>query len=203
MLNLLWAGMILVGMVWGVTHGRLEALGQAILSSGTEAVELSISMLGIMCIWSGVMEVAKKGGLITQLTRLLKPFVKWIFPTLPPDHPVMEHITLNMAANMLGLGWASTPSGLAAMKELAVLNNYSTSASNAMCDFLILNISSLQLIPVSVIAYRAQYGAVNPADITGPALVSTAASTGAAILLIRLKSRARRWGNIPHERGHS
>jgi spore maturation protein A len=186
MLNYLWAGMILIGMVWGAANGRIGAIGTAILTSGTDAVELVISMLGIMCIWSGIMEVAQQGGLISKLTRLLTPLLRFLFPELPKDHPATAHIALNIAANILGLGWASTPSGLAAMKELAALNHYSSTASDAMCNFLILNISSLQLIPVSVIAYRAQYGAANPADITGPAIIATSASTAAAILFCKI-----------------
>lgn len=203
MLNLLWTAMIFIGMFWGVSHGKIHELSQAILTSGQEAVELCISMLGIMCIWTGIMEVAKKGGLIAQLTRLLSPLVRFIFPEIPGDHPAADHISLNITANLLGLGWASTPSGLAAMKELAALNNYQPLASNAMCNFLILNISSLQLIPVNVIAYRSQYGAANPADIIGPALIATGVSTLAAVLFIKLQGCAHRWHNTPHGGVHS
>lgn len=203
MLNMLWAAMIFIGMIWGVTHGKIHELSQAILTSGQAAVELCISMLGIMCIWTGIMEVAKKGGLISQLTHLLSPFVRFVFPGIPGDHPAADHISLNITANLLGLGWASTPSGLAAMKELAALNRYQPTASNAMCNFLILNISSLQLIPVTVIAYRSQYGAANPADIIGPALVATGVSTLAAILFIKLHCRVHRWHNTPHDDAHS
>ncbi len=203
MLNILWAAMIFIGIIWGVIQGRIPELGQAVLTSGQEAAELCISMLGIMCIWTGVMEVAKKGGLITQLTHILSPFVSFIFPEIPRNHPAADHISLNIAANLLGLGWASTPSGLAAMKELAALNKYSPCASNAMCDFLILNISSLQLIPVTIIAYRSQYEAANPADIIGPGLIATGVSTLAAIVFIKLIRLFHRWGSIPHDCGHS
>lgn len=203
MLNMLWAAMIFIGMSWGMAHGKIYELGQAILTSGQAAVELCISMLGIMCIWTGIMEVAKKGGLITQLTRLLSPFVRFMFPEVPKNHPAADHISLNITANLLGLGWASTPSGLAAMKELAALNNYQPVASSAMCNFLILNISSLQLIPVTVIAYRSQYGAANPADIIGPALIATGVSTLAAILFIKLHCRVHQWHNTPHGGVHS
>lgn len=203
MLNLLWMGMILIGMVWGTAHGRIHELSEAILTSGQEAVELCISMLGIMCIWTGIMEVAKKGGLIAQLTRLLSPFVRFIFPEIPKGHPAADHISLNITANLLGLGWASTPSGLAAMRALAELNHYQPAASDAMCNFLILNISSLQLIPVTVIAYRSQYGAENPADIIGPALIATGASTLAAVLFIKLICRVHQWRSTPHGGAHS
>lgn len=191
MLNSLWAGMILIGMVWGAVNGQIDAIGTAILTSGTDAVELSISMLGIMCIWSGIMEIAQQSGLIRKLTQLLTPLIHFLFPEIPKDHPAAAHISLNITANILGLGWASTPSGLAAMKDLAALNNYSPIASNAMCNFLILNISSLQLIPVSVIAYRSQYGAANPADIIGPAIAATGVSTMSAMIFCYIMCRTK------------
>ncbi len=202
MLNILWVAFIFVGMVYGTITGHISDINDAILSSGESAVSLCISMLGILCIWSGVMEIAKKGGLITQLTHLMSPFVNFLFPEIPKNHPARDHISLNIIANILGLGWASTPSGLAAMKELAKLNNYSPYASSAMCNFLILNISSLQLIPVTIISYRSSYGAASPADIVAPAILATSASSLAAVIFIKLMS-CRLWERIPRARERS
>ena len=202
MLNTLWVAFIFIGMVYGAITGHISDINDAILSSGESAVSLCISMLGILCIWSGVMEIAKKGGLITQLTHLMSPFVNFLFPEIPKNHPARDHISLNIIANILGLGWASTPSGLAAMKELAVLNNYSPYASSAMCNFLILNISSLQLIPVTIISYRSSYGAASPAGIVAPAIIATSASSLAAVVFIKLMS-CRLWKRIPRARERS
>lgn len=203
MLNYLWTGMIVIGIIWGSLTGNLEAVSSAILDSAGSAVTLCITMLGIICMWTGLMEVAKRGGLIAQLTRLISPFVQFLFPEIPKGHPAAEHISMNITANLLGLGWASTPSGLNAMKELAKLNHYQLKASNAMCNFLILNISSLQLIPVSIIAYRSQYGAANPSSIIGPALLATFVSSLAAIIFIKLIPLFQKESDTQHGREHS
>lgn len=202
MLNILWVAFIFIGMVYGTVNGQIGEVSDAILESGEKAVSLCISMLGILCIWSGIMEIAKKGGLIAQLTRLMSPLVRFLFPDIPKNHPVTDNISLNIIANILGLGWASTPSGLAAMRDLAELNDYSARASDAMCNFLILNISSLQLIPITVISYRSSYGAASPSDIVFPAILATFASTLAGVLFIKLVS-CRRWGHRLHAHEHS
>jgi spore maturation protein A len=134
-------------------------------------------MLGIMAMWTGIMQIAKKSGLVASFTKALRPFLRILYPSIPKDHVVNEYIASNMIANILGLGWAATPMGLMAMKELKKLNHDSEVASCDMCTLLIINISSLQLIPVNVIAYRSQYGSVNPAEILGAGLVATLCST--------------------------
>lgn len=199
MLNHLWGYLILLGIGFGVTTGQVEALSNAAIDSAGEAVTLSITMLGIMSMWMGLIEIAKRAGLLDSMTRGLHPILHFLFPRIPEDHPANEYIAANIIANMLGLGWAATPMGLKAMKELAALERKRlhtdetgkqlTKASDEMCTFLIINISSLQLIPVSVIAYRTQYGAVNPASIVLPGLIATAASTLAAILFCRIMCR--------------
>lgn len=201
MLNYLWGFMILIGLGYGITTGEVEALSNAALDSATEAVTLAITMLGIMAMWTGLMEVARVSGLMDKMTHLMTPLLRFLFPRIPKEHKANEYITANMIANLLGLGWAATPMGLKAMKELATLEreriaakdpNLSADeislkkASDEMCTFLVINISSLQLIPVSVIAYRAQYGAVNPASIVLPGLIATIISTLAAILFCRI-----------------
>lgn len=201
MLNLLWGFMILIGLGYGITTGEIEALSNAALDSAGEAVTLSITMLGIMAMWTGLMEVAKQAGIMDKLTYAMTPVLHFLFPRIPKKHKANEYITANIIANLLGLGWAATPMGLKAMKELASLERERLAAkafkaspdtiqlkkaSDEMCTFLVINISSLQLIPVSIIAYRAQYGSVNPAAIVLPGLIATTVSTAVAILFCRI-----------------
>lgn len=189
MLNSLWAGMILIGIIFAAFTGRMPEITDAALDSSKEAVTLCITMIGVMAFWMGLMEIASKAGMIEKGAKMLKPFVRFLFPEVPEGHKAGEHITTNIIANFLGLGWAATPAGLKAMEELGKLNHGSPVASNAMCNFLILNISSLQLIPVNVIAFRSQYGSVNPTAIVGAGIVATAISTGTAIIFCKIMDR--------------
>ena len=189
MLNSLWAGMILIGIIFAAFTGRIPEITDAALDSSKEAVTLCITMIGVMAFWMGLMEIASKAGMIEKGAKMLKPFVRFLFPEVPEGHKAGEHITTNIIANFLGLGWAATPAGLKAMEELGKLNHGSPVASNTMCNFLILNISSLQLIPVNVIAFRSQYGSVNPTAIVGAGIVATAISTGTAIVFCKIMDR--------------
>lgn len=189
MLNSLWAGMILIGIIFAAFTGRIPEITDAALDSSKEAVTLCITMIGVMAFWMGLMEIASKAGMIEKGAKMLKPFVRFLFPEVPEGHKAGEHITTNIIANFLGLGWAATPAGLKAIEELGKLNHGSPVASNAMCNFLILNISSLQLIPVNVIAFRSQYGSVNPTAIVGAGIVATAISTGTAIVFCKIMDR--------------
>lgn len=221
-MNFLWGGMILVGILYGAAAGNLQEVTDAAISSSKEAVTLCIAMAGIMSFWVGLMEIAKESGMIEGLTRKLGSFLRFLFPGVPENHPAREHIAVNIIANVLGLGWAATPAGLKAMEALAELEEERRKgkgseeilkiqpedkrqkrkkqrggmplgiASNEMCTFLILNISSLQLIPVNVIAYRAQYGSANPTAIVGPGIVATAVSTAVAAAFCKVMDRRRR-----------
>lgn len=194
MLNFLWGAMLLIGIVYGAATGRMNEVTDAALSSAKEAVSLCITMAGIVAMWVGIMEIAKSSGLVERLTRKMRPLLGFLFPDVPGEHRAMEFISANMIANFLGLGWAATPFGLKAMEELAKLEKQRKSvspgtASNAMCTCLILNISSLQLIPVNIIAYRSQYGSVNPTAIVGPGIVATAVSTVVAVIFCKVMER--------------
>jgi len=190
MLNYIWGGMILVAVVYGSFTGKVAEVGNAALDSSKEAVELCISMFGIMALWTGVMKIAEASGLTRKFIRLVRPLLRFLFPDVPEDSKANDYIASNMMANILGLGWAATPFGLKAMEELQKLNlargGKKEVASRSMCAFLIINISSLQLIPVNIIAYRGQYGAVKPAEIVGPAIVATAVSTLAAVVFVKI-----------------
>ena len=201
MLNYLWAGMILAGIIFGAFNGKMQDITNAALDSSKEAVTLCITMIGVMAFWTGIMEIASCAGIIQAASRKMRPLLRFLFPNLPEVHKAGEHISTNFIANFLGLGWAATPAGLKAMEELGKLeeerrNNKISNlgrkrgvASNEMCTFLIINISSLQLIPVNVIAYRSQYGSVNPAGIIGAGIAATAVSTGVAVIFCKLMDR--------------
>ena len=197
MLNYLWAGMILTGVIFAAFSGTMPDITNAALDSAKEAITLCITMMGVMSLWMGLMEIAAKSGIIRSASRRIRQLIHFLFPRLPHGHPAEEAITTNMIANILGLGWAATPAGLKAMEELSNLEQERRDrrlpaqkqgvASNEMCTFLILNISSLQLIPVNVIAYRSQYGSVNPAAIVGAAIIATTISTLAGILYCKCR----------------
>ena len=205
--------MIIIGIVYGAFTGRMAELSNAAIESAKDAVSLCITMLGIVSLWVGLIEIAKSCGLIEKLTKMLEPFIHFLFPKIPRGHKSLEYISLNTIANILGLGWAATPAGLKAMEELANLEKerrnpeYITdlnrtsgleevsqkqknrSASDEMCIFLILNISSLQLIPVNIIAYRSQYGSADPAVIIAPAILATLISTMAGVVYCKIKEK--------------
>lgn len=265
MLNYFWAVMIMIGVVYGALTGAIGAVGDAAFSSAGEAIELCFTMCGVMAFWVGLMKVAERAGIVAGLTKVIRPFVHFMFPDIPKGHKAEQSISMNIIANVLGLGWAATPAGLQAMKELAELETergnleyitddisdgkmrhsdhkkdhvdaghikecqtarkgsltkdhkgepttytkeYQTArkgslikdyggtmtarrkertASKEMCDFLILNISSLQLIPVTMIAYRTQYGSEDPTAIIAPAIIATFISTVAAVIFCKIK----------------
>lgn len=193
MLNYLWGGMILVAVVYGAVTGNIKEVGNAALDSSKDAVELCITMLGVMALWTGMMKIAEVSGLTKKFLRLARPVLRFLFPDIPAESKANDYIASNMLANLLGLGWAATPFGLKAMEELQKIHMAQGGkkgvASRAMCTFLIINISSLQLIPVNIIAYRSQYGSVNPAEIVGPAMIATLASTLAAVVFVKVTGR--------------
>ena len=184
MLNYLWGFMLLTGILWGAANNSLDAVTQGLLDSAGEAVKLCITMAGVMSFWCGILEVGNRSGLIEWLADKMEPILTFLFPDLGKDHPARLPISVNMAANMLGLGMAATPAGLEAMKLMQ--EGKQSKATNAMCTFLIINISSLQLVPVTMIAYRSQYGSSDPTAVLGPALIATGCSTLAAVIFCKL-----------------
>ena len=211
MMNYIWGGMLIIGIIFGVVTGNMQAVTDAVLQSSKEAVTLGISMFGIVAFWTGLMEVAGEAGVIAGLTRLIAPFMRFLFPQIPKGHRAWDSLSANFVANILGLGWAATPAGLRAMSDLEELerargnnefvvtaasgslgslqNCEARAASNEMCTFLVMNISSLQLIPVNIIAYRSQYGSANPAAVIAPAIVATFFSTVVAVVYCKVIGR--------------
>ena len=192
-MNYIWGGMIVIGVIFGALHGGFGQITEAAVDSAKEAVNLAIAMAGVVAMWTGLMEIAQETGLLAACTKRLRPLLKFLFPGLPQESRANELIATNFIANIFGLGWAATPAGLEAMQELQLLSGEKKGvASREMCTFLVLNISSLQLIPVNMIAYRSQYGSVNPAAIVGPGIVATFVSTLTAMILCKVVCGKRR-----------
>ncbi len=169
---------------------RMKAVtNDGIIAYAKTAVELAIGLIGIMALWLGIMKIAEQAGLVASLARLLKPLTRVLFPDVPAEHPAMGAMIMNMAANMLGLANAATPLGLKAMEELNKLNPRAGTASDAMCTFLVINTSNLQIIPATVIALRAASGSSNPAEILGPVVLTTFITVTFGIVVAKLLAR--------------
>ena len=185
MLNYLWGCMILIGVVYAALTGNIDSVTSGALDGAKDAVSLCITMLGVMAFWCGLMEIAEKSGLIDKCKCGVAPLISWLFPNVPRQSRAFSYITTNMISNFLGLGWAATPAGIRAMQELSELNGHNSVASCDMCTFLVINISSIQLIPVNIIAYRSQYGSANPTLILFPSIIATTCSTFVAVIFCR------------------
>lgn len=186
MINYIWCGMIIIGIIVGTLTGNIEAVSTAAIEWAETAVELSLGLIGVMALWLGLMKIAEEAGIVRGMGLLVKPIMVRLFPEVPADHPAMGSIVANMAANFFGLGNAATPLGIKAMQELQDLNENKEEASNAMVMFLAINTSSVTLISSSTIAYRSAAGAANPADIIAPTIVATVVSTTVAIVACKL-----------------
>lgn len=187
MLNWIWLGLVLLSVILGGLSGQLEPVTKAAFEACEKAVMgLALPMVGIFALWLGIMRLAEKSGLIEILARALRPLMRFLFPEVPADHPAMGAMVMNMAANMLGLGNASTPLGLRAMQHLERLNPHPGTATNAMCTFLAINTSSIQLIPATAVAILAAAGAANPTSIIGTAFFATLCSTVVGITAVKV-----------------
>lgn len=189
MLNLIWVTMVVVGLLVGIATGRHEAMVDAVLNSAKNSAAMIIGLIGIYVFWMGILNIAKDSGVVDALAQKMRKWLKFLFPDVPSKSEAAGYISLNLVANMLGMGNAATPFGLSAMRELDKLNGYKKVASNAMCMFLVINASSIQILPLTLIAIRGAYGSANPADIVLPSLIATGVSTLAAILLARIMER--------------
>ncbi|KTC89173.1 nucleoside recognition domain-containing protein [Legionella cincinnatiensis] len=185
MLNIIWLSMIFISVIVGIIEGRIDEVARAVTDSAKLGFEIALGLAGIMSLWLGIMSIATESGLVTLLGKLLRPILKWLFPDIPPEHPAMGAMTMNIAANMLGLANAATPFGLQAMKELQTLNEHAKIATNSMCTFLAINTSSVQLIPATAIAYLAANGSTNPSGVIVSSLIATIISTVVAIISVK------------------
>jgi spore maturation protein A len=185
MVNYIWVGMTIIGLIFAVINGKMQEVNEAIFQSANEAVTLCIGLVSILVFWLGIMRIAQDSGLLDKLAWLFRPIVKRLFPEVPADHPAMGYILSNMMANMFGLGNAATPLGIKAMEQLKELNGGRDYASRSMITFLAINTSSLTIIPTTVIAIRMNYESASPTEIVGPTLVATFLSTLGAIMIDR------------------
>ena len=188
MLNYIWFGMLVLGFITGIINGRLQEVTQAAVASAGKAIDLSIGLLGVMCLWTGLMNIAEKSGIVRYIAGIVRPVLHFLFPEIPANHPAMGAIVMNLVANFFGLGNAATPLGLKAMTELQKLNRGRDSASNAMCMFLVMNTAAIQLIPATVIALRAEAGSANPAEVIATIWVASVCATITGILAVKFMS---------------
>lgn len=179
MLNGIWGFFLIGGILTGAFLGRMDMVTGAILSGGRSAVELAFAMAGVISVWSGVLKIAERGGMIDRLAARLTPLMDFLFPSVPRLHPARKYIATNFVANFLGLGWAATPAGLVAMKELQEAEPRGKGGGHrGQCGiFLTVNMTSLQLVTMNILAYRMEYGSQNPAEIIGVGIAATMLTT--------------------------
>lgn len=189
MLNYLWGFMILIGIVISAFTGNIQNITNSIIDSSKDAISICITMLGIVAMWTGIMQIAEKSGLIKDLSKKMRPFLSYLFPDIPKNHKSLDYISTNVIANILGLGWAATPAGIKAMESMQTLNQKKQEASRSMCMFMVFNMSSLQIISVNIIAYRAQYNSLNPSEIIAPGLLATLVSSIVGIAFVKIMER--------------
>lgn len=181
--------MILIGIVGSVLNGNLEALNVSILNESSRAIEFSISLAGAMALWMGIMNIAKDSGLIEKIGNLLNPITQKLFPNVPKNHKAINYMVMNMALNIVGAGNGATAFGLKAMNELQKLNNKKDIATNDMIMFLVINISSIQIIPFTMLKLRLDSGSKNPSEIILTTLFATTISTVVGIISCKLLER--------------
>ena len=173
MLNILWPVFIILSFIYAIISGKINEVNNGIFESVADAVELSITFLGTICLWNGIMEIAKNTTLMTKITKMLKPLINFLFPDLKNNEIAKQEVSMNIVANIMGLGNAATPLGLKAMKTMQKDNKKKDTLSNAMMMFIVLNTASIQLIPTNVIAIRASLGSANPTSIILPVWIAT------------------------------
>ncbi|WP_159882928.1 nucleoside recognition domain-containing protein [Paenibacillus puerhi] len=185
MVNLIWLFFIVAGFIVAAFQGKIDLVTEAVFDGAKSGVTVCFGLISIMVFWLGMMRIAEDAGMLKKLARLLSPAVRFLFPSVPKDHPALGYIMSNMSANIFGLGNAATPMGIKAMQELQKLNPHKEAASPAMATLLALNTASITLIPTTLIAIRMSYNSANPAEIVGTTLIATIISTTAAIMVDR------------------
>jgi len=189
MVSYMWAFLIVVGTVVGIATGKAEAVSQAALEGAQDAATLCLGLIGAYALWLGTLNIAQEAGLVNSIARRMRGLIRWLFPSVPPDSAASGFITLNLVANMLGMGNAATPFGLKAMKELQALNPHKSRASDAMCMLVVINASSVQLLPLTVIALRSAAGAAMPGDIIVTSLIATTVTTVIGVAMAKILRR--------------
>ena len=189
MMNYIWAGIMVVAVITSVFTGNIEQVSLAAINGAGEGVKLVLELVGVMCFWTGIMEIASKSGLINALGRLLSPVTKILFPKIPQNSRAMHAIVMNMTANILGMSNAATPLGLNAMRELRSLSNMNV-ASDEMCTFVVINTASIQLIPATLIAMRASAASAAPTALNQPVWITSLAAITVGIITVKALQRS-------------
>lgn len=189
MLNYIWAGIMISSVIIAAFTGKLDQVATSSIDGAASAVTFAISMLGIMCLWTGLMKIASNSGLVIVFAKLLRPLTKILFPDIPQNSPAMNAIVMNMTANMFGMSNAATPLGLNAMRELNKLGNtWSKTATNSMCMFVVINTASIQVIPATVLALRQAANSHNPFEIIVPAWIASLCTVSVGVILVKIFS---------------
>lgn len=183
MVNIIWAGLILIAIIYSLLTGEIDTINSGILTHATSGVNLILEMMPLIVLWTGIMKIAEKSGLLQVFARALNPILRRLFPSLPKNHLALGYIASNIGANMLGLGSAATPFGLKAMDELQKDNPKKDTATEAMITFLVLNTGGVTLIPTTVIALRLMHGSSNPTEIIITSILATAVSSASGLIL--------------------
>ena len=189
MINYLWSIIVCASLMFSFVSGKASAMTSAVFSSVSKAVDISITLLGIICFWSGIMETAKTSGFTKIVSGLLSPITKFLFPSLKKESAALSAITMNITANLFGLGNAATPFGLMAVKELERENGFSKRASDAMCMFVIINTASLQLLPTTIMGLRAKFGSAAPSEIIIPVWITSVLSLLIGVISAKISER--------------
>lgn len=185
-MNYIWGGMIIASLIVSVFTGRVEQTAAAAVSGAGEAVNLSISLLGIMCLWTGISKIGEDAGLIRVISKFLSPALKRLFPKLRRDSDAFGSVVMNIVANLLGMGNAATPLGISAVGKLKKLNGGKSSASNEMCMLVVLNTASLQLIPTTLISLRQNWGSASPGAVIPAIWICEICALAVGITMVKL-----------------
>ena len=186
MINYIWGGFFIIGIIYSFITGNTEGINNEILTSASSSVNMILQILPIMCLWLGIMQIASDSGLIKKLSRKITPLITKLFPDIPPEHEALTLISSNIIMNMLGLGNAATPFGLKAMKSMQSLNKEKDTATRSMVTFLVINTASVTIIPTTVISFRIIAGSTNPTDIVLVSIITSFLSCIVGLILDRL-----------------
>ena len=189
MLNYIWLAMIILAVILGGINGKIEDVTKSAIDSAGSSVTIAIGLIGVMALWLGIMKIAEDSGLMKLLAKAIAPIMRWLFPDVPSGHPAMGSMTMNIAANMLGLNNAATPLGLRAMEDLETLNKHPGIATNAMCTFLAINTAGVQLIPATMISIMASAGSKDPTAIIGTTIAATGTAVIAGVTAVKILER--------------
>ncbi len=189
MMNYIWLTMVILAVVIGGINGKIENVTKSAIDSAGGSVTIAIGLIGVMALWLGIVKIAEDSGLMSLLAKAIAPIMKWLFPDVPAGHPAMGSMTMNIAANMLGLSNAATPLGLKAMEDLESLNKRPGVATNAMCTFLTINTAGLQLIPATMISIMASAGSTDPTAIIGTTVAATCAALIVGVTAAKILER--------------